>query len=79
MNNSIEDFIKRALPNVSDGERSSLRKHLQSLGLSSTEDLIYLKEEDVVEHLKPFPLRRFLQFCRNGWYRLCDKQICFSF
>ena len=66
MDDSVEAFIKRSLPNVSVEERSSLLKHFQGLGLSSIEDLVYLREEDVVNHLKPFPLRRFLECCKNG-------------
>ena len=66
MGDSLETFIKRSLPNVSVEERSSLSKHLQDMGLSSIEDLVYLREEDIVNHLKPFPLRRFLECCKNG-------------
>ena len=70
MSNSVEEFIKRSLPNVSEEERSNLSKHLQNMGLSSVEDLVYVRDEDVVDHLKPFPQRRFLECCKNGMYEV---------
>ena len=63
---SLDDFIKRSLPNVSEADRWELSKHLQGMGAAKIDDLIDLTEDDIVNQLKPLSRRRFLKCIKNG-------------
>ena len=63
----LQNFIKTALPNLSQDGLENLVQHLvDNLGLSTPEECVYIKEEDVANHLKPIQIRRFLDFCQKG-------------
>ena len=63
-----EEIIKCGLPNLVEDQRVNLLKHLQSLGIETKEDFLWLKEEDLSSHLKLIQARRFIEWCKNGSY-----------
>ena len=63
----LRDFIKTALPNLSQDGLENLVQHLvDNVGLSTPDECVFIKEEDISNHLKPIQIRRFLSFCQKS-------------
>lgn len=64
--NPAEDFIKRALPQLSNADYLNLTQHFQTLGVGSADDFLELTHEDVAQHLKLVQFRKLMTYCKNG-------------
>ncbi len=56
----ISKAVLAALPGLPPDALASLMTGLESLGVQSTEDLCYLKEDDLLIYLRPVQCRRLI-------------------
>lgn len=68
----IKDAILSVLPNLPEKSIQKIVEKLTGQGLESTEDLACVREEDLLEILRPIQCRKLLM----GWNQ--GKQILFK-
>lgn len=71
----IKDAIVSVLPVISGETVSLIVEKLKSLGVEKKEDLKFVREEDIVELIRPIQCRKLL----NAWKTEGKKCLTFSF
>lgn len=62
----LKEIILRALPNISEAVQQLVIDRLMSSGLDSTEDLKYVKQEDIGDLLPVIQQRKLLGAFKMG-------------
>ena len=57
----IRSELKAVLPSLADETLSTVLNKLEEVGVSSTEDLLFIEEQDLQPELKPIQIRKLIQ------------------
>lgn len=61
----LEDAVLSVLPGLSPDVTSQLVEKLTDQGVESLDDLIYVKEDDILEFIRPIQCRKLLSAWQN--------------
>lgn len=70
----LKEIILRALPNISEAVQQLIIDRLLSSGLDSTEDLKYVKQEDIADLLPVIQQQKRLDAFKMGMYVCLQSQ-----